>query len=63
MSNAVRNIESLRDRLRDMVNGDEYVDIGTLLYMLNEVLPDIGGKRIELTREEIRTRFYKEREM
>lgn len=57
---AVQQIENVRNRLRDMVRGDEYVDIGTLLYSLNEFLPDIGGKSIELVPSDIRSRFFLE---
>jgi hypothetical protein len=45
-----------------MVNGDEHVDIGTLLYSLNENLAEIGGRKIELSHEHIRTRFFMERD-
>ena len=56
----IQNLENLRNRLRDMVNGDPYVDMGTLLYVLNENIAELGGNKIELRPDEIRPRFFEE---
>lgn len=61
-SKAIIGIENLRDRLVDLVNGDKYVDIGTLLYCLNENLAEIGGRKRELKDHEIKMRFFQEKE-
>ncbi len=53
-----KTIEYVRNRLRDMVNGDESVDISSLLFLLNSHLPSIGGKKIELLPHECKPSFY-----
>lgn len=55
---SVSSIEYVRNRLRDMVNGDESVDISSLLWLLNAKLPSIGGKEIELLPHECKPSFF-----
>lgn len=60
MSKEIRSLENLRNRLRDMVNGDDTVDIGTLLYQLNEDVGSLGGEKVKLGSGEIMSRFFVE---
>jgi hypothetical protein len=61
-SRVINHLENLRNRLLDLVNGDENVDIGTLLYLLNLDIGELGGNKIELKPHEIRSRFFSEKE-
>jgi hypothetical protein len=56
----LRSLEYLRNRLRDMVNGDTSVDIGVLLQGLNTDIGMLGGSKVELRSHEIRSRFFSE---
>jgi len=56
----IAGLEYIRDRLRDLINGETTVDVGTLLYGLNNNIGRLGGKKVDLTRDEIRSRFYTE---
>ena len=59
---AIRTIANVRNRLRDMLNGDNSVDIPTLMCMLNDSLEVLGMPRLKLSSEEMRSRFYVEDE-
>jgi hypothetical protein len=37
-------IQYIRDRLMDLCAGDNNVDVGTLAYLLNATIKEIGGK-------------------
>ena len=58
----IASLEHLRDRLRDMINGDSSVDIGSLLYSLNDDIGRLGGNKVKLEPREIRPRFFVETE-
>jgi len=58
----LKSLEHLRDRLLDMVRGDEFVDIGTLTYELNRTIEKLGGEKVKLTRDELMPRFFTEKE-
>ena len=57
----IHHLETLRDRLRDLVNGDEHVDIGTLLYLLNQDIGELGGEKVVLRSDEIHSMFFIEK--
>lgn len=58
----LKSLAYLRDRLVDMINGDENVDVGTLTYELNRTIEKLGGEKLALSRDEIRPRFFREQE-
>jgi hypothetical protein len=55
-----KDLEYVRDRIRNLVNGDRDVDVGTILYMLNGIVKEIGGNSVELKPHEIERRFFAE---
>jgi hypothetical protein len=54
----LQNVEYIRDRLIDLLNGDEDVDVGMLLYMLNGDVEELGGRKVDLKRHEIGGGFF-----
>ena len=60
--NSMRTLCYIRERLIDMLNGDETVDIATLNYSLNNVIADEGGEKIVLRQNEIMPTFFTKKE-
>jgi len=58
----MQSLENVRNRLRDLVNDDPYVDVATLLYMLNDDIEKMGGKSVELKRHELGSAFFVRKE-
>lgn len=56
----IARLENLRNRLRDLLDGDTNVDLGTLLYVLNDDIGVLGGTKVQLRPEEIHSRFFRE---
>jgi hypothetical protein len=57
-----RNLQDLtyiRARLVDLLKGDTNVDLGSLTYLLNEIIGQEGGSRIPVSSE---SRFFQEKE-
>lgn len=57
----MRNLEKVREKLRKLVNGKACIDVGELLYLLNEGIVELGGKDAELYPYETKTRYFEER--
>lgn len=47
--NQIKKIEYVRDRLVDLTQGDETVDIGILAHMLNKSIEKLGGEKKQVS--------------
>jgi len=56
----MRNLEKVREKLRKLVNGNTCIDVGELLYWLNEGIVELGGKDAELYPYETKPRYFSE---
>ena len=56
----VKDLEYVRQRLVDMVNGDEDVDVGTMISFINTTISNLGGRPMIFKPHELKSHFFKE---